>query len=43
MNAWPFIVASYALTIGGTLAVTLWSYIAMRKAEAEAAALSDRS
>jgi hypothetical protein len=42
MNAWPFIVAAYALTVLGTLGVTGWSYAAMRRAEAEAAALSDR-
>jgi hypothetical protein len=46
MNAWPFIIAAYALTAGATLAVTAWSYVAMRKAEGDAAALSalsDRS
>jgi Flp pilus assembly protein CpaB len=42
MNAWPFIVAAYALTLAGTLGVTAWSFAAMRRAEAEAAALSDR-
>ena len=42
MNPWPFIIAAYALTILGTLGVTAWSFAAMRRAEAEAAALSDR-
>jgi len=42
MNAWPFIIAAYALTITGTIGVTLWSYAAMRRAEADAAALSER-
>ena len=42
MNPWPFIIAAYALTVAGTLAVTLWSFAAMRRAEAEAAALGDR-
>ena len=42
MNPWPFIIAAYALTVAGTLAVTLWSYAAMRRAEAEAAALGER-
>jgi hypothetical protein len=42
MNAWPFIVAAYALTVLGTIGVTAWSFAAMRRAEAEAAALSDR-
>ncbi|HEV2748416.1 MAG TPA: hypothetical protein VGW34_14115 [Allosphingosinicella sp.] len=36
MNPWPFIIASYALTIAGTLALAGWSYAAMRRAEAEA-------
>ena len=43
MNHWPFIVAAYALTVAGTLAVTAWSFVSMRRAEADAAALSDRS
>lgn len=42
MNPWPFIIAAYALTAAGTLAVTAWSFVAMRRAEADAAALSDR-
>ena len=42
MNAWPFILAAYALTVLGTVGVTAWSFAAMRRAEAEAAALGDR-
>jgi len=42
MNPWPFIIAAYALTIAGTLGVTLWSFAAMRRAEAEAERLSSR-
>jgi len=42
MNPWPFIVAAYALSVAGTLALTLWSWNAMRRAEAEADALSSR-
>jgi len=42
VNPWPFIIAAYALTVAGTLAVTVWSFVAMRRAEADAAALSDR-
>jgi hypothetical protein len=37
MNQWPFIIAAYAVTALGTIAVALWSYVAMRKAEAAAA------
>ena len=42
VDAWPFIMAAYALTILGTLAVTFWSWQAMRKAERDAEALSKR-
>lgn len=38
----PFIVAAYVLTLLGTLAVTLWSWRAMKKAEREAEALGKR-
>jgi hypothetical protein len=37
MNHWPFIIAAYGVTILGTVGVSLWSYIAMRKAEVAAA------
>ena len=43
MNAWPFIIAAYALSVGGTVAVTLWSFVAMRRAEAAAEAMSSRT
>ena len=36
MNHWAFIIGSYALTILGTFGVTLWSYLAMRRAETDA-------
>jgi hypothetical protein len=36
MNHWSFIAAAYAVSIGGTLALTLWSWAGMRRAEAEA-------
>jgi hypothetical protein len=39
VNHWPFILGAYGLTILGTLSVTLWSWSAMRRAEAEADAL----
>ena len=42
VDPWPFIVAAYAVTILATLAVTFWSWRAMRKAEREAEALSNR-
>ncbi|HST35309.1 MAG TPA: heme exporter protein CcmD [Allosphingosinicella sp.] len=42
MNPWPFITGAYALTALATVALTLASWISMRRAEAEAAALSER-
>ena len=42
MNHWPFILAAYALTVAGTAATALWSWAAMRRAEAEAARLGRR-
>ena len=42
MNHMPFIIAAYALTIVGTLAITVQSFAAMRRAERRADALSRR-
>jgi hypothetical protein len=39
VNHWPFIIAAYALSLLGTAGVTLWSWAAMRRAEAEADAV----
>jgi hypothetical protein len=39
MNHWPFIIGAYGLTILGMLGITLWSWSAMRSAEADADAL----
>jgi hypothetical protein len=42
MNHWPFIAAAYAIAIGGTGGLTLWSFAAMRRAEKAADALTRR-
>lgn len=42
IDPWPFIIAAYAIAILGTLAVTFWSWRAMRSAERDAGALDDR-
>jgi hypothetical protein len=42
VNHWPFIIAAYAIAIGGTGVITLWSFVAMRKAEARADAVTGR-
>lgn len=33
MTAWPFVIAAYAVTLGGGAVVAVLSYLAMRKAE----------
>lgn len=44
MDHWPFIIAAYGLTVAGTLALALMSFLAMRGGERRAAQLreSDR-
>ncbi len=42
MNHWPFIIGSYAVGIIGTLGVVLSSFLAMRRAERQAEALTRR-
>ncbi len=37
-----FIYPAYALTVAGLLGVTLWSFVAMRRAEAAASARGRR-
>ena len=39
MNAWPFVIAAYALTLGGTAGLVGWSWRSMRAAEALADSL----
>jgi hypothetical protein len=36
MNPYPFIWGAYAIALAGTGGLTLWSYAAMRRAEAQA-------
>jgi hypothetical protein len=38
-DAWPFVIAAYAVTIGGTLGLLGWALIALRRSEARADAL----
>jgi len=35
MNQWLFVAAAYALTLGATIALIGWSYVAMRAVERE--------
>lgn len=40
IDPWPFIIAAYAIAALGTLALTFWSWQAMRRAERDAEAVS---
>jgi hypothetical protein len=42
MNPWPFVAAAYGIALVGTAVLTAWSWIAMRRAEAQADKLSRR-
>ncbi len=34
LNHWTFVIASYAIGVGGTGLLVIWSWLAMRRAEA---------
>lgn len=34
LNHWTFVIASYAIGVGGTVVLVGWSWLAMRRAEA---------
>ena len=34
LNQWDFVLAAYAIGVGGTLVTALWSWFAMKRAEA---------
>ena len=40
MNPWPFVIAAYSVAVVLTVALLLWSYLSMRRAETAADALS---
>ena len=42
MNPWPFVIASYGITTFATVALVLWSYVSMRRAERDAEAVTRR-
>ena len=42
MNPWPFVLAAYGIAVALTLALLLWSFASMRRAEAAADALKRR-
>ena len=42
MNPWPFVIAAYSVAALGTIALTLGSFLSMRRAERAADALKRR-
>ena len=42
MNPWPFVIGAYAVALGGIALLSLWSWMAMRRAEREADQLGTR-
>jgi len=42
MNPWPFVIAAYGIAISLTVALLLWAFVSMRRAEAAADALRTR-
>ena len=36
MDPWPFVIAAYALALGGTVLTSLWAWRACRSAEEKA-------
>jgi hypothetical protein len=39
MNPWLFVAAAYGFAVALTIALLLWAFVSMRRAEAAAAAL----
>jgi hypothetical protein len=39
VNPWPFVITAYGIAIALTVALLLWAYSSMRRAEAAADAL----
>jgi uncharacterized membrane protein YwaF len=42
MNPWPFVIVAYCVVVVLTVALLLWTYQLMRRAEAAADALNRR-
>jgi hypothetical protein len=43
MSHWPFVIAAYVVTLGGTFGLLTWAWTSMRSAEKKAERLSRRS
>lgn len=42
LEQWDFVLAAYAIGVGGTLVTLVWSWLAMRRAEAKREAGRER-
>ena len=42
MNPWPFVIAAYVVAVALTVALLLWAFVSMRRAEASADAFKRR-
>ena len=42
MNHWPFVIAAYAIVLGGSAALAVWAWWSMRAAEKSADAVTRR-
>lgn len=42
MNHWAFVTAAYTLVVAATAGLAIWSWLAMRRAEAAAEAMGKR-
>lgn len=42
MNHWAFVIAAYVVTLGATAILVGWSWLTLRKAEADADAVKRR-
>lgn len=42
LDHWPFVIAAYAIGVVGTLVMTAWSWLAMKRAEARRDAAKGR-
>ena len=42
MNPWPFVIAAYGIAIALTIALLLWAFASMRRAESAVEALKSK-
>lgn len=42
MEPWPFVIAAYVLTLGGTVATSIWAWRSAKNAESRAEQMQER-